>query len=235
MLEKVDLSLKMSHDESEKILAGLQLKLVQLQQKIRKRGVPVIIMYEGWDASGKGGSILRITSKLDARGIQVWPIGAPNEVERQYNYLWRFWTRLPANGVIGIFDRSWYGRVLVERVEKLTPKADWERAFGEIRDFERTLVDNGAVLVKFWLQISKDEQLHRFKEREHDPYKEWKITPDDWRNRERWDDYVEAAERMFTETDTPACPWHLIAAEDKHYARAETARIVVKSIEDKLK
>jgi len=231
MLETVDLSLKMSHADSEKALADIQLRMITLQQKIRKHEVSVIIMYEGWDASGKGGSIQRIAGPLDPRGIQVWPIGAPNEVERQYNYLWRFWTRMPANGVIGIFDRSWYGRVLVERVEKFCTSEEWHRAYREIRDFERTIVDNGAVLIKFWLHISKDEQLRRFKEREDDPYKQWKIGPDDWRNRERWDDYLKAAEEMFTETDTPDAPWHLIAAEDKHYTRVETARLVADRIE----
>jgi len=235
MLKQVDLSLTIDHDKYEKELSDLQLRLLMQQQQIRKAGLPVIIMYEGWDASGKGGSILRITEKLDPRGYHVWPISAPNEVERQYHYLWRFWTRLPARGEIVIFDRSWYGRVLVERVEKLTPKETWKRAYRELRDFERMLVDEGTVLIKFWLQISKEEQLKRFKERENDPYKSWKIGPEDWRNREKWDEYVEAAEEMFTETDTPDAPWHIVPAEHKHYARIETARIVADRLEKALK
>ena len=192
-------------------------------------------MYEGWDASGKGGNIQRITEKLDPRGYHVWSISAPNEVERQYHYLWRFWTHIPARGQIAIFDRSWYGRVLVERVEKFAKKEAWKRAYRELRDFERLLVDDGTVLIKFWLHISKDEQMKRFKEREDDPFKTWKIGPEDWRNREKWDDYVEAAEEMFAETDTPDAPWHLIAANDKHYARIATARIVVKRLEEAMK
>ena len=234
MLEQIDLSQSLPREKYEKALSELQLKLLRLQQQIRAAGIPVIIMYEGWDASGKGGSILRITEKLDPRGYHVWPISAPNEVERQYHYLWRFWTRLPARGQIVIFDRSWYGRVLVERVEKLASKEEWRRAYRELRDFEHTLADDGTVLVKFWMHISKDEQLKRFKEREDDPLKSWKIGPEDWRNRDRWHDYVEAAEDMFTETDTPEAPWHIIAAEDKHFARVETARIVVKRLEKAL-
>ena len=141
----------------------------------------------------------------------------------------------PRRGQIAIFDRSWYGRVLVERVEKFARKGQWKRAYRELRDFERMLVDDGTVLVKFWLHISKDEQMKRFKEREDDPYKKWKISQEDWRNREKWDDYVEAAEEMFAETDTPEAPWHLIAAKDKHYARIQTAHTVVKRLEEAVK
>jgi AMP-polyphosphate phosphotransferase len=231
MLEAVDLSEKLSDDEYNKLMPPIQLRLVRLQQQVRAAGVPVIIMYEGWDAAGKGGSIRRITESLDARGLLVWPIGPPTDTEREHHYLWRFWTRLPAKGQIAIFDRSWYGRVLVERVEKLAKHEAWKRAYEEIRCFERTLVDDGAVLVKFWLHISPAEQLKRFKAREKDPYKSWKITPDDWEDRKRWDDYVKAAEDMFAETDTAECPWHLIAAENKCHARVETARIVADRLE----
>ena len=234
MLEKVDLSKKMSKEESQERLKEIQLRLVMLQQKMRKTGLPVCMIYEGWDASGKGGSILRITQALDPRGYQVWPVGAPNEVERRYNYLWRFWTRLPAKGQIAVFDRSWYGRVLVERVEGFCSKEEWKRAYGEINEFERFLVENGTVLVKFWMHISKDEQLERFRERESNPFKQWKIGPDDWRNREKWDAYLEAAEEMFEKTDTQHAPWQVIAAESKHYARVETATIVAENIEKAL-
>jgi len=235
MLEKVDLSLTLDKDQYEREILEAQYKLVILQQQARQAGIPLAIMYEGWDAGGKGGSILRITQKLDPRGYRVWPVGAPNEVEREHDYLWRFWTRMPEKGGIAIFDRSWYGRVLVERVEGLAKPQEWKRAYDEIRHFEETLVDNGTVLIKFWMHISKDEQLRRFKEREADPFKQWKIGPDDWRNREKWDQYLTAAEEMFEKTDTKKCPWHIVAAESKHYARVKTATIVVKALEDAVK
>lgn len=232
MLEKVDLSLKMSKDDSEKHLNDLQLKLIRLQQDIRNKEIAALVIYEGWDASGKGGSILRITQKLDPRGIKVWPVGPPSEEELSYNYLWRFWNKIPCKGEIAIFDRSWYGRVLVERVEKLAQPDEWKRAYKEICDFEQFLVDNGIVLIKFWMQISKDEQLKRFKEREADPYKKWKITPEDWRNREKWDEYLVAAEDMFKATDLCDCPWDIISAESKYYARVETCKIVEHKIKE---
>ena len=231
MLETIDLSLKLGRDEYEEQLKDVQLQLLRLQLQMREHDIPMIILYEGWDAAGKGGSIMRITERLDPRGYQVQPIGPPNEVERQHHYLWRFWTRLPVKGSLAIFDRSWYGRVLVERVEKFCGKEEWRRAYREIREFERTLVDGGYTLVKFWLEISRDEQLKRFKEREDNPYKRWKIGPDDWRNREKWDDYLSAAEDMLAETHSEVSPWHLIAAENKHYARIRTARITAEAME----
>lgn len=231
MLSEIDLSKKIKDDDYKDELLKLQLRLLLLQQKMRMRKIPLILMYEGWDASGKGGSIKRITEKMDPRNLRVWPIGAPDLFEQRYHYLWRFWQRLPANNEIVIFDRSWYGRVLVERVEKMTPKKVWINAYQEIRNFETTLVDNGMVLIKFWLHISPDEQLKRFNEREEDPYKKWKITEDDWRNREKRSEYEEAANDMLRETDIPHTPWNLIAAEDKHYARIATARIVADAME----
>ena len=231
MLEQVDLSRKLDRDDYEKKLDKVQLRLLKLQQRIRKAELPVVVMYEGWDAGGKGGSIRRIAEKLDPRGVRVWAIGAPNEVETKHHYLWRFWSRLPAEGEICIFDRSWYGRVLVERVEHFTEEEDWRRAYNEIREFERTLVDGGTVLVKFWMHISKDEQLKRFKEREENPFKQWKITPEDWRNREKWDDYLAAAEDVFTQTDSSFAPWRIIAGDCKRFARIETANIVADSVE----
>lgn len=234
MLDKLDISRKMSREDSEKELTCLQLQLVRLQMKARAAGTPVVIMYEGRDASGKGGSILRITQKLDPRGVHVWPIGAPDEIEKQHHYLWRFWTRLPAKGQFAIFDRSWYGRVLVERVEGFAKPEEWKRAYKEICSFEKMLTDSGLILIKFWMQISKEEQLRRFRERETDPYKQWKITPDDWRNREKWDEYTKAAEDMFKETDIHCAPWHVIPAECKKYARVATAKTVVKRLEEVL-
>ena len=235
MLEKINLALTIDRDTYEEELLQQQQRLLSLQQPLRAAGLPVVIMFEGWDASGKGGAIMRITEKLDPRGYHVWPIAAPDEIELQHHYLWRFWTRLPARGQIAIFDRSWYGRVLVERVEKLATKDAWKRAYPEICDFERMLVADGTVLIKCWMQISKAEQLRRFEEREKDPFKQWKICPDDWRNRKKWTKYIKAAEDMFAETNCDAAPWHLIAAEDKHYARVEVTRIVADRIEQALK
>ncbi len=235
MLEKIDLSVKIPHDAYEALISKTQLRLLNLQVKMREKGIPMVVIYEGWDASGKGGSIMRIVEQLDPRGYRVIPIGAPTETERCHHYLWRFWINLPGCGQLAIFDRSWYGRVLVERVEKYATKAEWRRAYREIREFERMLIDGGCPLVKFWLHISQDEQLRRFKERENNPYKRWKIGPDDWRNREKWDDYAAAAEEMFAETDTPESPWHLIPADSKHYARVETARIVADTLEAAVK
>ena len=231
MLSDIDLSKKMKNDEYLRELAELQLRLLRLQLKMRQRKIPMVIMYEGWDASGKGGSIMRITEKMDPRNVRVWPISAPDIIEQRYHYLWRFWQRMPANDEIAIFDRSWYGRVLVERVEKLIPHKDWQNAYQEIREFESSLLANGMVLLKFWLHISPEEQLKRFHERENDPYKQWKISKDDWRNRDKWREYEEAANDMLYETDRPNSPWYLIPAEDKHYARIATARIVADNME----
>jgi polyphosphate kinase 2 (PPK2 family) len=231
MFEKIDLSVKLDPKEYAKLLPDIQLQLVRLQQEIRQHEIPVVIMYEGVDAGGKGGSIARIVEKMDPRGYTVWPIGVPTDIEKAHHYLWRFWHRLPGKGQIGIYDRSWYGRVLVERVEKLATTVEWERAYQEINDFERTLVDNGYVIVKFWMQISKAEQLKRFKEREADPFKNWKITPDDWRNRKKWDEYMKAAEDLFNQTSTEAAPWHIIPAECKRYARVVAARAVINAMQ----
>jgi polyphosphate kinase 2 (PPK2 family) len=226
MLEQIDLAQTLKRADYEAQLAAVQLQLVRQQPAFRQAGGRVLVAFEGWDASGKGGCIQQITTAMDPRGYQVWPISAPNDVERRYPYLWRFWTRLPIPGQVVIFDRSWYGRVLVERVEGLTPPAAWRRAYREIREFEQLLTEEGITVVKFWLHITPDEQLKRFQEREADPFKQWKIGPEDWRNRARWTDYVAAVEEMVAETQTPAAPWHLIAAESKHVARVATARIV---------
>ncbi len=234
MFDKVDLEKTVGKKEYKKELSDLQLRLLHSQFELRKKKVPLVIAYEGWDAAGKGGSILRITQKMDPRGYRVWPIGAPTDEELAHHYLWRFWTRLPAAGEMCIFDRSWYGRVLVERVEKLTDSNDWKRAFDEICAFEKGLVDAGYILVKFWLHISKEEQLKRFEKRESDPFKKWKITEDDWRNREKWDLYYEAAEEMFEKTSKRDAKWHVVSAECKRHARLETARIVLEKIEKRL-
>lgn len=229
--DAVDLNAKISNSEYEKILKKKQLKLLRLQQRLRNlKNNSLIIMYEGWDAAGKGGNIGRIVETLDPRGYDVHSISAPNFIELSHDYLWRFSTKLPVKGDFCVFDRSWYGRVLVERVDKLTPEKDWMRAYDEINNFEDYIVANGCILIKFWLHISPEEQLRRFNEREHDPFKNYKITPDDWHNREKWGDYLVAAEDMFERTSPEHRPWYVISAENKKYARISTIDIVINTL-----
>jgi polyphosphate kinase 2 (PPK2 family) len=187
------------------------------------------------DAAGKGGAIRRITSALDARQYDVIPIAAPSEEERAQPYLWRFWRHLPRHGKLAVFDRSWYGRVLVERVEGFCGQAAWMRAYREINDFEEQVVDSGVIVVKFWLTISQDEQLRRFKEREQIAFKRFKITEDDWRNREKWDDYVRAASDMIERTGTERAPWTMVEAEDKNYARIKVLKTLCEAVEAAIK
>lgn len=230
MLESLDMTLKLDPAVYEESLRDLQLALVRAQRKVVERRVPVVIVFEGMDAAGKGGAIKRLTAKLDPRGYAVYPIGPPDSHEASYHYLRRFWVRLPSYGRISVFDRSWYGRVLVERVEKLTPAKDWKRAYTEINEFERQLVDDDTVLVKFWLHITPDEQLRRFKARQADPYRRWKITKEDWRNREKWDQYVKAAEEMIARTSTNYAPWTVIPANDKLYARVQVLKTTLETL-----
>jgi polyphosphate kinase 2 len=228
MLDKLDYDAEVADKKAyEKELAELQLAILKAELKTREGGRQVIVAFEGWDAAGKGGAIKRMTEKLDPRGYQVHAIGAPTEEEKKRHYLWRFWTRMPERGRWGVFDRTWYGRVLVERVEGFCKKKAWKRAYREINEFERALVDDGVVLVKLFLAITKHEQKRRFEERENDPYKRWKIGPEDWRNREHWDEYVEAAEQMFDETSTPYAPWKVIGGNRKWHARLEVLRHVL--------
>jgi polyphosphate kinase 2 (PPK2 family) len=198
------------------------------------KGRSVVLVFEGQDAAGKGGAIRRIMGALDARIYQGVPIAAPTEEERAQPYLWRFWRHMPRRGRFTIFDRSWYGRVLVERVESFCSDGDWVRAYPEINDFERQLVDNGTILVKFWLQISKEEQLRRFREREKTSFKRFKITAEDWRNREKWKQYHRAVCDMIERTSTEVAPWTLVAANDKYKARIDVLKTVVRSIESAL-
>jgi len=196
-----------------------ELNLLTRHRKFRNRSV--IIVFEGVDAAGKGGSIRRVTGALDARHYHVTPVAAPSEDERAQPYLWRFWRNLPRTGRVTIFDRSWYGRVLVERVEKFCSEDDWMRAYHEINDFEEQLVEAGAIITKFWVTITKAEQLRRFREREKTPFKAFKITPEDWRNRKKWADYEGAVCNMIERTSSKSAPWVLIPANDKYYARIE--------------
>ncbi|HEY2744023.1 MAG TPA: UDP-galactose-lipid carrier transferase [Polyangia bacterium] len=228
ILDKLDYDAAVADKKQyEKELADLQLAILKAELKTREGGRPVIVAFEGWDAAGKGGAIKRMTEKLDPRGYQVHAIAAPTEDEKKHHYLWRFWTRMPERGRWGVFDRTWYGRVLVERVEGFCKKKAWKRAYREINEFERALVDDGAVLVKVFLAITKPEQKRRFEERENDPYKRWKIGPEDWRNREHWDEYVDAAEQMFDETNSAWAPWKVIGGNKKWHARLEVLRHLV--------
>ncbi len=220
--------------EYKAILKELQKRLQALQPFLWKKRVPVIIAFEGWDAAGKGGTIRRISSALDPRGYEVYPISGPEKFEKERIYLWRFWTKLPPAGHIAIFDRSWYGRVLVERVEELCSPEEWKAAYREINEFEQMLWENGAILLKFWLQIDKKTQLLRFEERQQTPEKQWKITPEDWRNREKWELYEQAANDMFKNTHTSWAPWHVIPSVDKKHARLETLRIIIETVEERL-
>ena len=231
-LDKLDLDKKLeSKQEYEELLEEYQLRLLKLQRRILEEGIAVCVGYEGEDASGKGGNIKRLTEALDPRGFDVHAIGAPSADEKSFHWLRRFWLRLPRRGRIAIFDRTWYGRVLVERVEKFAKKEEWQRAFQEINEFERMLVDDGMILVKFWIHISKKEQLDRFKKREKDPWKNYKLTAEDWRNRDKWDLYIEALEDMFASTDTDYAPWTIIEGNWKWWARAKALQTVVDKIE----
>jgi len=225
-LRDVDLSIRVKGDERyEEELKRRQREVFRLQVSMLQAGQRAIFVFEGWDAAGKGGCIRRLTAELDPRGYKVWPIGPPDEESRRHQYLWRFWNRLPGRGELAVFDRSWYGRVLVERVERFAAKAEWKRAYDEINAFERMLTSDGVRMTKFFLHIDRKTQLERFRERETDPFKSYKIGPDDWRNRRRWKDYVQAIEEMLDRTHRPDAPWVLVSADDKHHARLEVLRI----------
>lgn len=229
MLETLDLTAELDKDEYREQLQPLQSELYVLQIRAHKQQIPLIVVYEGWDASGKGGNIRRLTERLDPRFLTVTQIGKPTPEELAHHYLWRFWTKLPPRGEMVIFDRSWYGRVLVERVENLATEAEWRRAYDEINQFEQLLSADGAVILKFWLQISQEEQLHRFEARLADPTKRWKMTDEDWRNRGKWSEYEKAAEDMFELTSNPV-PWTLVEAEDKRWARVKVLRAMVNEL-----
>jgi polyphosphate kinase 2 (PPK2 family) len=233
-LDHVDLSLSLTAEEYDGRLKKAQTKLRELEHQIYRRRVPVIIAYEGWDAAGKGGNIRRLTQNLDPRGYEVVPIAAPNDLEKAHHYLWRFWAQLPKAGHIAIFDRTWYGRVLVERVEGFCTEAQWRRAYREINAMEQQLVHFGTVMLKFWLHIDSDEQLRRFREREEKPHKLWKITDEDWRNRARLDRYHDAVEEMLYRTSTPYAPWTIVESNCKWYARVKVLETVCEAIRQRL-
>ena len=234
-LSEVDLSPAIEEEEYKKELKKLQKRLSELHNVIYRKKIPVILCYEGWDAAGKGGNIKRITSALDPRGYIVHPIASPEPHEKARHHLWRFWNRLPENGRIAIFDRTWYGRVMVERIEGFCSENDWQRAYVEMNEFEKELVDAGTVIIKFWVQIDSDTQLARFTDRQNTPAKQWKITDEDWRNREKWDVYEQAIDEMIARTNTSFAPWHVLESVDKHYARIKALRIVVDTLEEACK
>ena len=230
-LSEVDLSPTIDDEEYKQELKKLQKRLSELHNVIYRKKIPVILCYEGWDAAGKGGNIRRIAYPLDPRGFDVHPIASPEPHELNRQYLWRFWTRLPRSGHISIFDRTWYGRVMVERLEGFCSEKDWKRAYNEINEFERQLTDWGAVLLKFWIHIDQDTQLARFTDRQNTPEKQWKITEEDWRNREKWPQYEIAVDEMLQKTSTKNAPWFIIESNDKKYARIKTLQIVVSELE----
>jgi polyphosphate kinase 2 (PPK2 family) len=228
MLETLDLTRSLNRAGYVRELTRRQIQLRELGYQVYLQKRPVVILFEGWDAAGKGGAIKRITEKLDPRGYVVYPISAPQGEDKTHHYLYRFWRRLPECGQIAIFDRSWYGRVMVERVEGFAAEDAWKRAYAEINSFERELKDCGAIVAKFWIHISRDEQLRRFEERQASGYKSWKLTDEDWRNREKWDAYEDAVEEMLLKTSTRTAPWTLIEGNDKYWART---RVLAKLVD----
>jgi len=235
VLDTVDITAKLPKKEYQQRLREAQATLSRQHHEARKKDISMVMVFEGWDAAGKGGAIRRLVTALDARSVNTIPIAAPSDEERAQHYLWRFWRHLSRAGRVTIFDRSWYGRVLVERVEDFASEKEWRRAYAEINDFEHRLVEHGIVLSKFWLHISPEEQARRFAEREQTPYKRWKLTEEDWRNRSRWGDYELAVHDMVERTSTQSAPWHLIAGDDKYHARVAILETVVAQLEEALK
>ncbi len=234
-LKHVDLSKKLTREEYTKQKKELQDRLALLHSELYRRRIPVVLGFEGWDAGGKGGAIKRLTQALDPRGYAVNPTASPNDIEKAHHYLWRFWTNMPKAGHVAIFDRTWYGRVMVERIEGFCSTEEWSRAYTEINDMEKHLANYGAIVLKFWMQIDKDEQERRFKDRQNNPEKSWKITDEDWRNREKWDAYEIAVDEMLIRTSTTYAPWIIVEGNDKYYARIKVLRTVVEAIESHLK
>jgi polyphosphate kinase 2 (PPK2 family) len=236
-LDDLDLSHKLSRQEEAERLAAAQERLLALRLRLggliggEGIGPPVCVLFEGWDASGKGGAIKRLVAPLDPRHVRVVQFAAPTYDEKRHHWLWRFWPALPGWGGMAVLDRSWYGRVLVERVEKFATKKQWQRAYGEINDFERTLAAEGTILIKFFVHLSDEEQLKRFEARRDDPLKSWKLTDEDWRNREQRPRYEAAVEEMLERTDTAEAPWHLVEGDSKRWARVKVIETVCERIE----
>lgn len=234
VLGSVNMDKTLDRETYKEELKKCQKKLRDLEYQIYNRRIPVIIGFEGWDAGGKGGAIKRICEDLDPRGYRVHPTAAPTYEEFAHNWLWRFWNTVPKRGHFSIYDRTWYGRVMVEPIEGFCSADEYHRAFREINDFEKQLTDDGTVVLKFWMNITKEEQEKRFKEREQDPDKQWKITDEDWRNREKWDAYVVAVDRMLLKTSTEKAPWIVVEGNDKYFARIKVLKAVIEAIEKKI-
>ena len=234
VLSKVDLQASCSKEVYKEKLNRLQKELERLHGELYRKRIPVVIGFEGWDAGGKGGAIKRLTERMDPRGYVVNPISAPNDLEKSYHYLWRFWRAMPKSGHIAIFDRTWYGRVMVERIEGFCTSQEWQRAYQEINDMERDLAQSGAIVLKFWMQIDKDEQERRFMERQNNPEKQWKITDEDWRNREKWEEYEKAVDEMLVRTSKEYAPWIVVEGNDKYFARIKVLESVVKAIKERM-
>lgn len=234
ILDKVDLSRNLEADEYKEEIKTYQHRLEELQYELFREKRPLIIAFEGWDAAGKGGNIRRLVKELNPRLYRVIPAGAPNDFEKAHHYLWRFLEGIPKAGHITIYDRTWYGRVMVEKIEKLCSEEEWKRAYREINEFEEILADSGAIILKFWLHIDQKTQLDRFKSREENSTKNWKITSEDWRNRSKWEKYEEAIDEMLRRTSTSYAPWTVVEANDKRYARVKVLKTVVEALEKEL-
>ena len=235
ILDQVDLSQNLKRTVYRSKLKQKQKRIRELEHEVFRRRIPVVIVYEGWDAAGKGGNIRRLTQNLDPRGYEVTPIAAPNVVEMAHHYLWRFWIQMPKAGHLSIFDRSWYGRVMVERIEGFCHESEWKRAYREINEMEKHLFNFGTVIVKFWIHIDDKEQLRRFEERKKIEHKQWKITDEDWRNREKWSEYKLAVEEMLFRTSTPHAPWTIVESNCKWFARIKALDTVIDAIEARIK
>jgi AMP-polyphosphate phosphotransferase len=234
MLENVDLSLSLEKQTYKLQIPVLSSRLFEVQKASWDARIPVIILFEGWDAAGKGTSIQKLTESLDPRGFKLYPIRAPRTSEKKHPWLWRFWLKIPARGEWAIFDRSWYGRVMVERVENLTPEADWRRAYRDIVDFERTLADDNTLIVKFFLHISKTEQKKRFEKLSKDPLTAWHVTAEDWDHHRRYDDWFGAYQEALENTDSEWAPWTIVEATDRRFSRIKIFSTIIRAFEEKL-
>lgn len=234
VLQGIDLDKTLTREEYKRKKKELQKRLLVLHNKMYLKRVPVILAFEGWDAGGKGGAIKRLTQAIDPRGYEVVPVAAPNDIEKAHHYLWRFWEKIPKAGHMAIFDRTWYGRVLVERIEGFASEEEWSRAYSEINNMEEQFTNAGYIVLKFWMHIDKEEQERRFHERENTPAKQWKITDEDWRNRAKWDEYEKAVDEMVVRTSTENAPWIVVEANSKYYARIKVLETVVAALEERL-
>ena len=232
MLEKIDLNKKLPHKKYKECMPQLRNSLYDLQKACWEAGIPSVIVFEGWDAAGKGTSIGAVTQRLDPRGFKLYPVQAPRTYETHMPWLWRFWLKLPNYGQMAIFDRSWYGRVLVERVEELTPESLWRRAYRDIMDFERTIADDGYVVIKFWLHISKDEQRRRFKSLEKDALTAWHVQPEDWEHHRKYEEYTVAVEEMLERTETEWGPWTIVEATDRCWAHVKIVETIARRLQE---